>query len=263
VVTQEYPVPRPAVRPFQDIVSLGDFLMADITGFTETELVRAHVTVARHLRDEVISDQGEPSEETILVDGRPAASEEGVKPFGVIAYRWQYWREIVEWALKELQDRSPVDSGEYRAGWFVMVNGDRVAPDRIPIGARQVIITNDRPYHRKVEVGAMRMRVPPHIIEAVRQEIFKGRFGNAVRPSIRFITIPNGYILEGRQRSAAKKYAAWIKAGRKKTVNLAALSPLQNRRSKAFREGRSTLVSRADTRKGQPLTYPALVLEAL
>jgi hypothetical protein len=46
-------------------------------------------------------------------------------------------------------------------------------------------------------------------------------------------------------------------------VNLAALSPKQSRRSSAFRAGKTVLVSRKDTRAGQPLTYPALVLTAL
>jgi len=250
-------------QPFAEIVGLGDFLMTDLKRFSEVEVKAAHISVSRHLRDQVIGEQGEPSEETILIDGRVASSEDGVKPFGVIAYRWQYWEEIVRWALEELQDRSPVDSGAYRSGWIVLVNGQVTAPDRIPIGARQVMITNTQPYHRKVEIGAMRMRVPPHIIETVRQQMLRGRFGNAVRPSIRFIQIPGGYVLEGRQRSAAKKYAAWIKAGKGKTVNVAALSAKQNRRSQAFREGRTVLASRADTKKGQPLTYPALVLDAL
>lgn len=168
---------------------------------------------------------GEASPDYVkAVNGRLGAAEETVVAPGPIIYRFIYLEEAALFAVKYAETHSPVLSGRYRKSWFLMVNGapwNRSAP--IPIDA-EMILVNDQPYHRKVEVGAMKMSVPPRIVEQTRQAVF-ARFGSGtaktVEAEIRFIQLRGGYVLKGRARRGRKDRGA-----------------------------------------GQPLTYPALILRA-
>lgn len=125
------------------------------------------------------------------VNGRRGAAEETVVPPGPIVYDFSYLPEIAEFALEFARNRSPVDSGRYKGSWFVLVNGETV-PDlsAIPDDA-ELVITNDQPYHRKIDVGAMKMRVPPGIVEDTRQAVMR-RFGNVIRAERRFVNLASG-----------------------------------------------------------------------
>jgi hypothetical protein len=74
------------------------------------------------------------------------------------------------------------------------------------------------------------------------------RFNGVFKAETRYLNIASGvhpeipYVLKGRVR-----------------VRAAA----QNNHSSAFRAGRATLASRKETAAGQPLTYPAVVINAL
>lgn len=162
------------------------------------------------------------------VNGRLGAPEESVQPPGPIVYDFLWWRPVLEFALQTLIDRSPRMSGRYRRSWFVMIrDGGRVQNlDTIPINAT-VIICNDQPYSRKIDVGHMRMSVPPGVVEDARKAIM-GRFGNMLTVKRMMIPIPNGYVLKGRFLRGYRPYA------RKKL--------------------------RSDTEAGAQMTYPALVL---
>jgi hypothetical protein len=181
-----------------------------------------------------------------IVDGRTGASEDSVKPYGVIRYEFRRLSEAAAWALARCRELSPVDSGDYKAAWFVLAAGRPVPDGQTPPELPELIVTNDLPYHRKLEVtvnsrrlhgGVKSIRVPPGIVERVRQEVRRAFPG--VDASVSFITLAGGYTLRGR---APRKAAA------------------QNRRSSAFRAGRKTLTLAKDRRAGQPMTYPALVL---
>jgi hypothetical protein len=122
--------------------------------------------------------------------------ESDVVPPGPILYVFHWWNEIIPFALDTLQKRSPVRSGRFKTSWFVMVNGQRVIDyTSIPIGA-EVIITNDQPYARKIEVGFMKMSVPHAVADDARKTIMS-RLGNMVEVRKTMITLPNGYTLKG------------------------------------------------------------------
>jgi len=192
---------------------------------------------------------GEASERyTRSVNGRVGAAEETVVAPGPIVYRFHYLEEVALYALTFCTARSPEKSGRYRASWFAMVDGavwDGIS--EIPADA-ELIITNDQPYHRKIDVGAMRLRVAPRIVESARQAVLR-QFRGSVTAERRFIaldgigtsgqTLP--YILKGKGR---RRRAA------------------QTRRSSAYRAGREFLASRRDTAAGSEMTYPALVVRA-
>lgn len=161
------------------------------------------------------------------VNGNFGAAEETVVPPGPILYVFHWWREIVEFALQTAVERSPEKSGRYKQSWFVMTPGGAVKSfDEIPINA-SVILTNNQPYSRKIDVGHMRMSVPPGIVEDVRRAVM-ARFGNFVTAKRTMITLPGGYILKGRFRRGYRPFA------------------------------RTKL--RKDTMAGAQMTYPALVM---
>ena len=96
-------------QPFGRIVDLGDFLKADLQKLTSDEVKSLHVTVSRQLKADVIASARPQPEVTTIVDGRAGANEDSVKPFGVIAYRFQYWGEIIKAAIDFARSISPVD----------------------------------------------------------------------------------------------------------------------------------------------------------
>lgn len=161
------------------------------------------------------------------VNGRLGAQEETVAPPGPILYVFHWWREIIEFALQTAVERSPEKSGDYKKSWFIMTPGGVVKSfDEIPINST-VILTNNQPYARKIDVGHMRMSVPPGIIEDVRKAVMS-RFGNFVTAKRTMIPLPGGYVLKGRFRRGYRPFA------------------------------RTKL--RPDTAAGAQMTYPALVL---
>lgn len=210
------------------------------------EVQTLHAAIARRgLADHLGRLRHRPQVATI-VDGRPGASEDSVKAYGVIRYEFRRLSEAALWALARCRELSPVESGAYKRAWFVLAAGRPVAEGQTPPELPELIVTNDRPYHRKLEVtvnskrlhgGVRSVRVPPGIVERVRQEV--RRVFPGVDSSVSFIRLAGGYTLRGR---APRKRAAG------------------NRRSSAFRAGRAHLSLARDRRAGQPMTYPALVL---
>ncbi len=181
----------------------------------------------------------------IAVNGAEGVAEESVKPPGPIVYVFLNWRLIIEHALEALVRNSPHKTGAFQRA-FVVISGGRIVTDYDAIGPNdEVIITNSLPYVRKIQVGAMKMSVPPRLFEKGRAAVFS-RFGRQMLAAeVTFLNMPSGihadipYILKGHQR-----------------VRAAARSQF----SSAFREGRTTLARRKDLEAGQPLTYPALIL---
>jgi hypothetical protein len=113
------------------------------------------------------------------VNGRIGAAEESVIPPGPIVYTFNWLPEVAAYALAFAEERSPVLSGRFKKSWFVMVNGAAVTDlEAIPLDA-EVIVTNDQPYARRIEVGKTEagrsfvVRVPPGIVEDARQAVLR------------------------------------------------------------------------------------------
>ena len=181
------------------------------------------------------------------VNGVEGLPEERVQAPGPIVYVFINWRAIIEHPLAALVRNSPHKTGAFQKS-FVVIAGGRLVTDFDAIATDdEVIITNSRPYVRKIQVGAMmKMSVPPRLFEKGRRALVN-RFGRQmVAAEVTFLNMPSGlhpeipYLLKGKQR-----------------VRLAANSA----RSSAFRAGRPTLARRKDLEAGQPLTYPALILK--
>lgn len=186
--------------------------------------------LARYARQELGAaiQSGEGSERyDKYINGRSGAEEETVIAPGPILYVFHWWREIVEFAIQTAVERSPEKSGRYKRSWFIMTPGGRVKSlAEIPINA-EVILCNDQPYARKIDVGHMRMSVPPGVLEDVRKAVMS-KFGNMITVKRTMIPLPGGYILKGHFRKGYREFA------RRKL--------------------------RADTKAGAQMTYPALVM---
>jgi hypothetical protein len=153
------------------------------------------------------------------VNGRIGAPEESVILPGPIVYDFSWFSEIVPYALDYAREHSPVGTppedphpGLYKSSWFAMVGGEVTEDyDDIPPDA-EVVITNDVPYARKIEIGAMRMRVPPGVVEQTRLAVMR-RFGNIISAWKRFISLAGAYQLRrgrGGRRDQSLRYPALI-----------------------------------------------------
>lgn len=199
---------------------------------------------------------------TVWVDGRENAPLESVQPEGRIVYRFNGIAEATAFALGFCVARSPVLTGAYRKSWVVMVDGrEWTGPlPEIPAGS-EVFVVNTQPYHRKIDMGSQGVgklgrevasrRGPKRkrgayvsITEACRQELLR-RFPGVVATRV-FLELPGG--------PAPAPYT--LKGGLVRGSVAAAL----NRRSGAFRAGRSTTLPRF-SRQGEPMTYPAVAIE--
>jgi len=190
--------------------SLGKELELVVKDFTGPAAVQAFADFSRRARDEVINDQrsksGVAPHVTTAVNGRVGASEETVKLPGPIVYTFDYGAEVAAYLLEFLQARAPKDSGYYAKGFFFIQHGRRHAWAQSMVPGVEFYISNDRPYSRKIEVGFMNMRVPPHIFEDARQAAQR-RFGNVATFQMAYLDLAGGYVLKGRFRRGVRKHA--------------------------------------------------------
>lgn len=160
-----------------------------------------------------------------IVNGRQGASEDSVIAPGPIVYLFSWWEAIIKVALTALVAASPRKTGRYASSFIVIVNG-RVTTDFSNIEpSAEVIITNPQPYVRKIQVGAMQMSVPARMFERARSAISSKYTQKLVSVQVTFLNIESG------------------------------VHPLIPYTLKGHSRSR-----RKDTKSGQPLTYPALVL---
>ena len=207
--------------------SLARQLTVASAGLTSEALrLKLAQTARAALADVLESGEGSP-DYVCVVNGRVGASEESVALPGPILYKFSWLQDVAAYALAFLRARwnaqGPQKGGHYRDSHFVLADGVEVRPEAIG-NAHEIIVTNDQPYARKAQVGAKGFTVPKGIYEDCRQALYR-RFGRALlKINVRFISLDGGYVMKG-SRHPAK--------GAK---------------------------PRKGAAKGQPLTYPALVI---
>lgn len=177
-------------------------LTLSTAGLTGPEAQRALARFARAERDKIIAAKIERSgvapKYTTAVNGQVGLSEDSVKLPGPIVYTFDDGGEIGLYLLDFLQARAPRDTGDYIKGFRFIQSGRYVDAAALRPG-QAFHITNDRPFSRKIELGAMKMRVPPHIFEDAAQAARK-RFGNVAKFRVQYLELVGGYVLKGRGR---------------------------------------------------------------
>lgn len=158
-----------------------------------------------------------------FVNGRQGAAEETVKAPGPIVYVFSNWPLVINAAIEELKRRAPRKSGRY-ANSFVVVANQRPVTDYKTIGAdSEVLIFNKTPYTRKLET----------VQAGAGQRMFdtllslRRRFKSGFKFESRFLDIRGGV-------APGVPYILKTSAGR-----------------------------RRDRQAGQPISYPAIVINAL
>lgn len=216
---------------------------------SSAELHKMVADECRKNRDDAIAaGRASPTYET-YVDGRKGGREEDVMlQGGVVSYVFSNLATAANWALSECRRRSPVSSGAYRKSWIILVNGEQYPElDTIP-SDQTVMIVNTMPYARKIEVGGMRIRVPPGIIESVRRPVMS-RFPG-VTATRAFLPMSGGRDARGGPVPYILKQAG-IASG---------IS--WDKKAKSWGRKHSAYVSeRADRQAGQQMLYPTLILK--
>ena len=126
------------------------------------------------------------------VDGELGAALETVRLGGQIRFDFKYLTEMVLFALEVLRGLAPVGSGRYRSRFFVLADGVEVDPQAIPAHARGVFITNDRPYARKIQVGATGFRAYSGLFDVANKAV-RSHYGNIVKTDVKFIKLSGAY----------------------------------------------------------------------
>jgi len=170
--------------------------------------------VARRKLAEVEAQQGRHPV-TRFVDGVRGASEDVVKPAGVIVYDIALVGDVIDAAfalLIQLSPDGPGRIGHYRDRHLLFVNGRQTDAMEyesgvvsIPPGA-EIVIANLQPYARKIEKGSS-LQAPDGVYEiAVRQ--LRQRYGNVATIKFEYRQFP-GYAV-GRvtreSRSARRRF---------------------------------------------------------
>jgi hypothetical protein len=207
--------------------SYEQILAINLKRFEPAEAKKHHIRIAREVLNKFLGAQKEATEYKIFTDGVESASEESVKPFGVIRYNFLRMAMVGKYAIKTAQDLSPVQSGRYKRSWILVADGQLVNENNVPNNSKELILVNNPPYARKIHLRGARIRgVPPGIVEKTRL-IVRRRFGRITDLNIRFISLHGGYKLKN-------DYLQTRKSGR----------------------------VRLHTKAGTELTYPALVIRS-
>ena len=152
---------------------------------------------AASVRDEEIARQetrGVAPTVEQTVDGRKGAALASVRIGGHIRFDFSYLREMALFALEVLRGFAPVDSGAYRDAFFASVDGKQADPRTIPEWARVVVITNDVPYARKIQVGAKGFKVHAGLFDRAAKAV-RSRYSNVTNVDVKFIKFAGGYVL--------------------------------------------------------------------
>lgn len=165
---------------------------------TEEATKRLFVKTAKARHAEVMRTEPRPVRFTRNVDGREGASEESVRPDGVITYIYPRLDAVVQYALEVLFDLSPVLSGEYRNSHTLFVEG-AAARDLKGWSGGEIVISNTVPYARKIELGVMKMRVPgsSRVYDMAEREV-RARYGNIAAIFYTYRGIVGGGVSSGR-----------------------------------------------------------------
>lgn len=179
------------------------------------------------------------------VNGSAGAAEETVQAPGPILYVFNWWKDVIVAALEQLQQLSPRASGRFASSFIVLVNQSVVTTyDGIP-GDAEILITNFQPYVRKVEVGAMKMNVPARVFDRARTMLSR-RFGNSYRIESRFLDV----------RAGVHPGMPYLLKGEYSRLRAARIANPSRFAGRSFPKSK-------DMEVGQPITYPALIINSL
>lgn len=177
----------------------------------------------QELRRVISSGQGSTTYDRYVNNVR-GLQEEAVQVPGAILYTFVNWPALIRMALEELRKRVPVKSGRYAGGFLVLANQQPVQEYKAIPSDAEVVILNVRPYTRKMEVGANKTG-RRHMEQT--KNVLARRYRDAFSFDLKFLNVQGGI-------HPQMPYILKRSAGRRK-----------------------------DRQAGLPITYPAIIINAV
>jgi hypothetical protein len=140
------------------------------------------------------------------VDGRTGASEDQVRPDGVITYDFELISDALSFITERLRGVAPVRTGRFRDSIELFADGALVDPAGAIPPAREYVFLSPLPYSRKLEGSAGRppiSRQAPHGVFEATAVLAGQRFGNQALIRFSFRAQLGGEILGGKAGSAS------------------------------------------------------------
>lgn len=190
------------------------------------EPAQINAALAKFARSEVakaVSAGASPRYEK-FINGREGAAEETVKTPGPIVYVFTNWPIVINTAIDELKKRIHSKSGRYAGSFIAIVNGRVVTDYKAIAPTAEVIIVNFQPYSRRLDTSQKGTRNRRHFLGATNA--LMRRFGEVFHARSIYLDIGAG---------------------------VHPMIPYVRRSS-----GR-----RKDRQAGMPISYPAIVINAL
>jgi hypothetical protein len=196
-------------------------LSVALTDLDPAAMQKELAAFARRSVADVIRSGEAPADYEVFVNGRQGAPEESVALPGPIVYVFSNWKLAIETAIEQLQQRVPSRTGRYAASFVVLANQQVVTDYKSIPPDGEVVIFNRQPYTRKMETGANKTG-GRHFDRA--KAAFNRRFPDVFTAQLVYLNVAGGVAPE-------VPYILKGSAGRRK-----------------------------DRQAGQPITYPALVI---
>lgn len=166
----------------------------------------AFADFARETRDEAVATNeaalGAPVEYETFVDGREGASEDSVRPNGVIVYDFVGLASgIFAWISEQLDQHSPIGSGKdphpglYEHSHIFYADDVEADPLKPPPGIMVGSFVSAVPYARKIEAGES-PQDPDGVYEVVAH-LASQRFGNIAKIVFDYRTAVGGSVVGG------------------------------------------------------------------
>ncbi len=144
---------------------------------------------------------GHPMAHKTYVDGREGASEETVRPDGVIVYEFEIVDDLFGWIEEQLIKHSPVGSGKdphpglYAKSHVFYADDVEADPLKPPPGIRVGTYVSNLPYARKIEAGESPQQ--PDGVYQVVTHLAAQRFGNLAKIQFGYRTAADGGVVKG------------------------------------------------------------------
>lgn len=157
------------------LVSLAEGLAPAERSALLAQEARAAIAEAQAQNDRAL---GRDVARDVIVDGSLGKPVETVRPDGVIVASWDLGSDVVTWIVEQVVKHAPVLTGAFRDSIRIYADNVEVsgaAAAELSAG-REVIVTSDVPYARKIERGQSR-QAPEGVFEAVAA-MARRRYGN-------------------------------------------------------------------------------------
>jgi len=181
--------------------------------FTPEQARLKHIEIARKGFSAFYARQEVKPQYTLEVDGQPATSEDQVKQYGLIVYKFNRLGEVAQFALDVLIVRvrefyPGKDKDSYINNFFVGVNGKFIDaedfdPKLVPPHA-EIIIGNKVPFNRKLDVQrvggeVLSFKIPSGLFDLAALVVTR-KYGKIVTVKRSYnIAYPNKYKLRREQ----------------------------------------------------------------